>query len=193
MPLDPDELRSLTRRDLFRRARDIRGVVIGATVEAVFRIANIRAGAAELGISDWLTAEVWPHWKKCPVLYVISANSVETATAIENAFPAAQGRNLREYARCQKNNRSGATTTLYVGSSLTAIKLRLKQHLWQGPVGTYAMHTHRWAEQINAPADGAVLVRIRKVTDPNGLGLTQNLEDALWRELRPMFGKLGGK
>ena len=57
----------------------------------------------------------------------------------------------------------------------------------------YTSSREQWAEQINAPADGAVLVRIRKVTDPNGLGLTQNLEDALWRELRPMFGKLGGK
>ena len=71
---------------------------------------------------------------------------------------------------------------MYVGSSTTGIKNRLKQHLGQGHKATYALHLNQWFQ-------GQVKITIKQYDVENQV--LQLIEDDLSDQLKPAFGKLG--
>ena len=86
-----------------------------------------------------------------------------------------------------KNNEKKDSDILYIGSSKN-LRARFKQHLGDGPVGTYAMHMKHWINGINLKIE---------FTYHRFSGFSNNalqaLEDGLWDRLKPMFGKRGAK
>ncbi|MGE8561950.1 MAG: hypothetical protein ACN6NJ_13565 [Acinetobacter sp.] len=71
---------------------------------------------------------------------------------------------------------------MYVGSSTTGIKNRLKQHLGQGHKATYALHLNQWFQ-------GQFKITIKQYDVENQV--LQLIEDDLSDQLKPAFGKLG--
>lgn len=74
--------------------------------------------------------------------------------------------------------------TLYVGSSTKGIRSRVRQHVGEGPNGTYALHLKHWFE-------GKYKITIRDYGDLDR-SIIQLIEDDLSYELKPAFGKKGG-
>ena len=99
--------------------------------------------------------------------------------------------NVFQALRAQKENSdykypklNAPSDVLYVGSSTTGIKNRLKQHLDRGPKGTYALHMHNWFN------GNKYEVEIFEYVEP--IEVLQIIEDSMATELKPAFGKTGG-
>ena len=73
---------------------------------------------------------------------------------------------------------------LYVGSSTTNLKNRIKQHMGWGPSKTYALHLKHWFNHNSIEIE-----ILGYEVEPQILLL---IEDALAYELQPAFGKRGG-
>ena len=86
-----------------------------------------------------------------------------------------------------KNNEKKDSDILYIGSSKN-LRARLKQHLGDGPLGTYAMHMKHWINGINLKIE-FTYHRFSSLSDR----ALQALEDGLWDRFEPMFGKRGAK
>lgn len=94
-------------------------------------------------------------------------------------------RNKRDgRALCRYNKLSDI---LYIGQSKN-LRARFKQHLGDGPFGTYAMHMKHWINGINLKIE-FTYHRFSSFSDR----ALQALEDGLWDRLEPMFGKRGAK
>jgi len=91
----------------------------------------------------------------------------------------------RAYARLNKGYSSGC---MYVGSSRT-LPRRLGEHFGLGARGTYALQLQHWASDL----DLNLQIECAKYPDELPPGVLQSLEDTLWSEERPMFGRRGAK
>ena len=83
--------------------------------------------------------------------------------------------------KCPKLN--APSKVLYVGSSSSGLKQRIKQHLGYGHQATYALHLNQWFV-------GNYQITISQYDVANEV--LQILEDALSYKLKPAFGKMGG-
>ena len=72
---------------------------------------------------------------------------------------------------------------MYVGSSTTGVKSRIKQHIGDGSKGTYALHLKHWF-------DGDYKITIMKFDKTRDV--LQIIEDDISDRLNPAFGKKGG-
>jgi hypothetical protein len=156
----------------------------GPEVQREFTLAEFEAGAAETGIADWLTNEIWPYPQNQPAIYVISASNLDCAAAIANAFK----ERVRCFAAPRDNASHAGSIVLYVGSS-EKIKTRLKEHLFEANPKTYAMNLKRWFPQI----EGSIRVKIQPILGSPSREIRQDLEDSLWRKFKPIFGKTAGR
>lgn len=131
-------------------------------------------------VADWAD-------KKNIYIYTlrIATKNCDTAT-FSKAFAEARKaeKNNRKYARCNNSN----SKCLYVGSSLN-LSNRLKEHLGYGAAGTYALHLAYWANPFNLE------IEFQCAKYPTGFAsdVYQILEDTLWKEMAPMFGRKGAK
>lgn len=91
----------------------------------------------------------------------------------------------RAYARL---NKGYSSRCMYVGSSL-ALPRRLGEHFGLGARGTYALQLQHWASDL----DLNLQIECAKYPDELPPGVLQSLEDTLWSEERPMFGRRGAK
>lgn len=79
-------------------------------------------------------------------------------------------------------------TTLYVGGSENIIR-RLREHLCEAADKTTALNMRRWCPN----SEGTIAVYVQTFISDVSRGCRQDLEDALWEELKPMFGNKGGR
>lgn len=91
------------------------------------------------------------------------------------------------HAYPQINDTDGAGISLYVGRSKN-LRARLKQHLGGGSRKVYALHLECWA----ASMEGNITISYLEFTNQNNL-LIQAIEDSIWDELKPAFGRRGSK
>ncbi|EGV9614983.1 hypothetical protein D9M92_25855, partial [Vibrio parahaemolyticus] len=89
----------------------------------------------------------------------------------------------KDYCRINHAN----SKYLYVGRS-KKLRSRLNQHLGAENGGLFAMHLSRWSTQTNVK----IKVSYYQLDNEDNL-LVQALEDGLWDELKPMFGRKGDK
>lgn len=82
---------------------------------------------------------------------------------------------------CPKKNKP--SNILYVGSSTTNVKGRIKQHIEEGPKKTYALHMKHWFK-------GKYKINILVYNEP--IEIIQIIEDNISNNLKPAFGKMGG-
>ena len=129
--------------------------------------------------------ETWANKSRVCLYYFecISPNA-ELAT-VERAFADAKAHeaNNRAYPRLNRQN-----TCFYVGSSQTVAK-RLSEHLGYGAAGTYALQLIHWAQ----PLQLSLRFVCAKYSDETPYAIVQALEDALWEDKQPMFGRQGRK
>jgi hypothetical protein len=81
---------------------------------------------------------------------------------------------------CAKLN--SPSNVMYVGSSTTGLKKRIKQHEGCGSESTYALHLSHWF-------DGKYTIKIKQYDVLPAV--LQIIEDSLSDELKPAFGKKG--
>lgn len=139
------------------------------------KIAKEATPAAEYKISSLDQLDELPYIKTG--IYIIKQHDSKA----EQTFNSFKEFKERKIYMCPKINKPNSV--MYVGSSTTGIKKRLKQHLYQGAKGTYALHFNQWFE-------GDYEVNI-KVYD-NSNEVIQLIEDNISFSLKPAFGKMGG-
>lgn len=100
----------------------------------------------------------------------------------ENTFLAFSNFKSTKTRKCARLNKP--SQILYVGSSTTGMKKRIKQHYGYGYAGTYALHLKHWFENRNLK-----ITIIEYDVKPKVL---QIIEDAISFDKRPAFGKTGG-
>ena len=134
-----------------------------------------------------LTDEISAWAGKSPCLYYFEISQpIPSLELVTNAFNSAKvdpQRSGLAYARL--NNSTG--TCFYVGSS-HSVATRLKQHLGYGHKGTYALQLKHWAP--NNLKLNLVCALYANGTTPEVL---QCLEDSLWENKQPLFGRRGRK
>ena len=157
-------------------------------VACQFSSQQIQNGARQQALKRWLARRLGENVRR-PALYVIEVNNQDAALVIRAAFDAAKQVANRGYALPKRNGEIELSPVLYVGSSQKDIQRRLLQHLWQAPIKTYALNLNRWMPAIN----GTVRVSVQSIPGAVNPVVVQDAEDALWRSLRPMFGKSGGR
>jgi hypothetical protein len=77
---------------------------------------------------------------------------------------------------------------LYVGRS-SNLSQRLREHMGYGAKGTYALHLAYWANAFNLEIE----FQCAKYKAGLASDVYQVLEDTLWQEMSPMFGRKGSK
>ncbi len=85
--------------------------------------------------------------------------------------------------KCPKLNKP--SSTLYIGSSTTGIKKRIKEHLGDGSKHTYALQLKHWFK-------GKYKITIKVYNNNTPREIIQLIEDNLSYNLKPAFGKKGG-
>ena len=97
---------------------------------------------------------------------------------IEKTFNDFKAFKLKTKRKCSRLNRP--CKIMYVGSSTTNLKKRIKEHLGDGHPSTYSLHMKHWFKQ-----DPRITIRVYDVERE----VLQIIEDALSDELNPAFGK----
>ena len=99
----------------------------------------------------------------------------------EETFIAFSQYKNKQERRCAKLN--SPSNIMYVGSSTTSLKNRIKQHMGKGYEGTYALHLSHWFK-------GNYKITIKEYDVERDV--LQIIEDDLSDRLKPAFGKKGG-
>jgi hypothetical protein len=117
-------------------------------------------------------------------LYFIEVPTQSNMDDIQKAFEAQskRGHDGRAYSRI--NNQK--SPCLYVGRS-DELPSRIRQHLGYGPSRTYSLQLKHWASQLPLDFELHCAGYPKTIEDD----LFQVLEDQLWAEKRPMFGRRG--
>ncbi|WP_334428569.1 GIY-YIG nuclease family protein [Vibrio alginolyticus] len=105
----------------------------------------------------------------------------EVGGCAESTFESFVDFKRKKLKACSKVN--SPSHVLYVGSSTTGLRKRLRQHLVNCPSKTYSLHMYQWF-------DGKYEVRILEYDVP--IEVLQLIEDAMSYDLKPAFGKQGG-
>lgn len=127
-------------------------------------------------------------WSENGCLYLYTFNIVSDiidSSIIMEAYSAAKAskKGNRAYARLNRPSKC-----MYVGSS-KKINQRLKEHLGFGAKGTYALQLAYWANQLPLEFE----LECAKYSPGIAAEVIQALEDTLWFEQHPMFGRQGAR
>ncbi|WP_141506775.1 hypothetical protein [Rhizobium phaseoli] len=183
VPILSEELRLKACANLEERRQQLFAAKFGAELAEKFSLCELHeAGAGKIADRRFGSIE------NSDAIYTIAAADEATAQSIADKFPKRDDRILIGCSLPRTNLSHADSLTLYVGSSMT-VRTRLKQHFGlTDSRKTYALHLKHWCH-----VDGSLIVRVQPVfslTDPLA---RQDLEDTLWRELRPRYGRLGGR
>jgi len=119
-----------------------------------------------------------------PTIYRISVCDSAVASALYDKFLSIRFQN--KDIKFPKINKNSVSTTIYVGSSISIVS-RIKQHFYDAAKGTYALKMSRW----NLTGSNQVKLELTSdISSKKHFGF-QDLEDALWQQSQPMFGKKG--
>ncbi|OHE03688.1 hypothetical protein [Sulfurimonas sp. RIFOXYB12_FULL_35_9] len=111
-------------------------------------------------------------------IYIIE----EIAGNIEETFSKLKEYKNKKERNCPKLN--NASSTLYVGSSITGLKKRIKEHIGYGSKSTYSLQLKHWFK-------GNYKITIKVYDDKISREVIQIIEDNLSHQLKPAFGKQG--
>jgi hypothetical protein len=116
-------------------------------------------------------------------LYYFKLSESADLNAIKRAYADAKASSDRAFARLLE-----PSECFYVGSS-QKIARRVEEHLGYGGKGTFAMQLAHWAPSLRIKLEFVCA----KYPTSVSYGTVQALEDVLWDELKPMFGRKGRK
>lgn len=150
-------------------------------------------------LSDW-EIENSPNKKDCLYIYLfelIDDSCTENfKRAYENTLDANPMKKAEGWRAFSKFTKEHNSSLLYVGSSEQISKrisqhlgIKLKDHL-KDILSTYALHMAHWLEPHPAGRFNISIYKLSKSVDRVTM---QAIEDALWTQYRPCFGKRGAK
>jgi hypothetical protein len=180
--IDFNSLPKKARAKLNRLAALVAGVVPVETNTWTFAVDQLQPGA-ELPTIIHDVAQ----WAGRGNIYLycirLVTDSVDLSQIKESFKKAKEKKDGRAYPRLNSQSRC-----LYVGSS-RGIRQRLKDHMGYGAIGTYGLHLAYWANHLPLELEFKC-AKYQAGLDPQ---VYQALEDALWDEMAPMFGRKGAK
>lgn len=119
-----------------------------------------------------------------PFLYVI--HRLTSAPSDEVVFRAFKNAKDAKEGKCNYARLNAPSPCLYVGGS-QKVDQRMKEHLGYASKVTYSLQLNAWARDLNLHLE-VCCAQYPAHTSPEVL---QALEDTLWHELKPMFGRRG--
>lgn len=84
------------------------------------------------------------------------------------------------------------STVLYVGSSTTDFKTRIKNHLGTEGAGVYSLHLSKWDNSLQYDLKISAYQVISQTEQIVERFIVEILEQQIWDELKPVFGKRSG-
>ncbi len=128
-------------------------------------------------------------------IYVFRVSKAAISKFRAAMLRAKQENSDRKFSRLNDHKYDKATAhaknngVIYVGSSRDKISYRIKQHLGLGPKTTYSLQMRSWADWVSGNVTISVL-RLPKGTSREAL---QAVEDSMWCDLLPEFGRQGAR
>jgi hypothetical protein len=185
-----DTLPALTRKNLHNLADKVAEVV---PVEQKSWLIQTSEISLELKILN--EVQQWAG-KGSKFLYYLQLIGQADLDAIRKAYSSSRyrDRGTRAYARLIKSKPSITLTPeklppcLYVGSS-SNIYQRLKEHLGYGAKTTFSLQLAHWTQRLDLELN---FTCAKYINSPQP-EVFQALEDTLWGQLHPMFGRRGGR
>ncbi|MGB7268632.1 MAG: GIY-YIG nuclease family protein [Albidovulum sp.] len=179
-----DEVLDLARQNLGNRFAAVDNARLADVFHRDFSFEQIIAGVEAAQVRGWITPLLGEDIE-CAAIYRLTVNDQDGANRLKLAF--------EEYVppdgvKLARYNEVTESRTVYVGSSRT-IRNRLPQHLNNCAAGTYALKMRQWCPK----AENSLRVEVTVVRGELDAALVQDLEDALWKNSRPMFGKFGAR
>jgi hypothetical protein len=179
----PDLTRVRLQSDLERFVKQVTGVVPSDTYQWIIYTSELDPDAKSHPIVDEIAS--WAG-KGSVFLYYIRVLGTPNFDDIESVYFDAKGKekDKRSYARLNKHNQTSAY--FYVGSSKDITK-RLKDHLGYCSPKTYSLQLAHWARGLALELEFVCA----KYTESTPREVYQALEDTLWNQRKPMFGREG--
>lgn len=176
-----NSLPALTQKNLAAIAVAVEDVVPIETSEWRFLVSTLPARSEDVELLQTLSTWAGKSTKCLYTLHCVTP-SVDL-NDVDRAFVIAKGRanKLRAYPKI--NSKSAC---FYVGQS-KAIRKRMCEHLGFRAKGTYALQLIHWAREL----DLDLMLTCAKYPESTPETVLQALEDTLWDELTPMFGRQG--
>lgn len=167
-----------TRVNLLHLAAQVAGVVPVETGTFTVLTGQLQENVRHTAIVDEL-AKLFHN--NCTYLYYLRVMNNPNLAEVERSFLAAKQsqKNQRAYPRLNRQS-----NFFYVGSSSNMIQ-RFKEHLGYGSDKTYSMQLSHWARNLNLKIE-FIYAKYSFEGD-----IVQLIEDTLWDELSPMFGRKG--
>ncbi len=180
--IDFNGLTIKTQDNLIWLSTQVSGIVPIETNTWIFVTNTIQPGIGTLSIINDVSQWVG---KGNITLYIIRLVSEQiNLSAIEEAFKTAKAKkDGRAFPRF-----NGPSRCFYVGSSRN-LHQRLKDHLGYGAKSTFGLHLACWASHFPLELE----FKCAKYQGGRDSRVYQALEDTLWDELSPMFGRRGAK
>ena len=176
-------LKNIAIDNLERRIKDIEECRFLSFEPIHFTFDEITAGIQTKNLKNLLN-EIMGKKVNHPTIYRISVSDSAVASELYDKFL-----NIREQnkdIRFPKINKNSSSETIYVGSSISIVS-RIKQHLYDAAKGTYALKMSTW----NLTGSNKLKLELTSDFSSKRHFGFQDLEDALWQQSQPMFGKKG--
>ncbi|MGY3438493.1 MULTISPECIES: hypothetical protein [unclassified Marinovum] len=167
------------RKALLARANALESLEFATVLRTTFSYEEIKNSDPKDRLRGWLVVD---GTKVNRAIYRLSVDTQAEASSLRAAFDLFD----RKKVKLTRDNKVTDSTVVYVGSSRSIASL-LRQHLFHGADQTYALKLEKWC-----PTDvHALNIEVLPLSDDEDFALVQDIEDALWKSSRPIFGKLG--
>jgi len=133
---------------------------------------------------------------KHPLIYVIEVQSSKKIKVLLGHFEKFHCENKRKTKSVDRVNLSKynktLSKTLYVGSSTTDFKARIKNHFGTESTRVYSLHLCRWDNLLDYDLKISAFEVISQSEQTVERFIVEILEQHFWDKLRPIFGKRSG-
>lgn len=131
-----------------------------------------------------------------PLIYVIevqSSKKIEMLTGYFEIFHCENKQRIKnaDMVNLSKYNKT-LSNTLYVGSSTTDFKTRIKNHFSTQSSRVYSLHLCRWDKSLDYDLKISAFEVISESEQTVERFIVEILEQQFWDKLRPIFGKRSG-
>lgn len=133
---------------------------------------------------------------KHPLIYVMEVQSSKKIKILREHFESFHSENRQKTKNIDRVNLSKynktLTNILYVGSSTTDFKTRIKNHLGTEGGRVYSLHLSKWDNSLGYDLKISAYEVLSQSEDIVERFIVEILEQQIWDMLKPIFGKRSG-
>ena len=190
MPLDIAHLKPKVSDRLNLYLRELKETNLEQTDELTINSDEYRTSEQ---VSNLLTRVSNPQ---TPVIYKLTIESDSERKGLIKTYEQFHSENrLKDRGKDRLNvSRFNNTNsnTLYLGSKMKNPHSRIKQHLGDGYFRTFSLHLNKWDVGLNYELTLQIFKITSKISQEYQRNLVELLEQELWDEYKPIFGKKSG-